>query len=160
VEECIASAFNFTFGDFVAHGIDKQLRLWKFDVKNELGIYVGQSDTSKHTHRIYDPYKHKVYERTGVYRINISSEQYLKWYSNRLYMREGKIPYSIVEDAIYSFFSDADENNDIMDNNERDVSNEEQSTPTSGQVFFNPTKETVDIMPVWKGQLMRTEKRL
>jgi pyocin large subunit-like protein len=113
-------------------------------VGNELGIYGGQSNTSKHTHRIYDPYKHKVYERTGVYRINIPDEQY-SYSSNRLYMKEGKVQYSIVEDAVYSFFEEAV--NPYDDDVEENVDNgEETLIVDNGRVIFNPQTESVDII--------------
>jgi hypothetical protein len=99
----LSSSFRFAFGDLVAHGIPKELREWKFDVRNELGIYVGQPDFSVHSHRIYDPFKHRVYDRQSVHKLDISDLQYLKWYGMRQNMREAKLPYRLVEDAVHSF---------------------------------------------------------
>jgi hypothetical protein len=138
----LSSTFNFTFGDFVAHGIQKQQRLWKFDVRNELGIYVGQSDTSKHSHRIYDPYKHKVYERTGVYHINISDQQYLKWYNSRLFMREDKLRYNMVKDAFHSFCDPYNE-----DEEDEETNLEEGGQEREENALLNDQTKSIELIP-------------
>ena len=38
----LSKQFQFAFGDLVAVGIPKELRDWKFDLRNDIGIYVGQ----------------------------------------------------------------------------------------------------------------------
>jgi hypothetical protein len=53
-------------------------------------------------------------------------------------MREGKVQYSIVEDAIYSFFDDG---KNSFDNNE------EEEELRRGHVIFNPETESIDIIP-------------
>jgi len=98
----LSRIFRYSFGDFVAVGIPKELRNWKFDVRNEVGIYVGQPEGSI-GHLVYDPYTHKVLERGSVNRIDISDLQFLKWYSRRHTMRESSLPYKIITDAFHSF---------------------------------------------------------
>ena len=39
-------SFQFTFGDLVAVHIPKERRDWKFDLRWDVGIYIGQPESS------------------------------------------------------------------------------------------------------------------
>lgn len=105
----LSTSFSFSFGDLVAVGVPKELRKWKFDLRNDLGIYVGQVEGSSSTHRIYNPYTHKVYDRGSVNKLNISEDQFIAFYNKQLSIHENKLPYRIVEDAVHSFMDDDDQ---------------------------------------------------
>ena len=45
--------FLFTFGDFLAVRIPEPDKIWKFDVRRDLGIYLGDADDADDTKRGY-----------------------------------------------------------------------------------------------------------
>lgn len=110
----LSRMFKFAFGDFVVHSIPKELRDWKFDLRNDLSIYVGQPEGSIDSHFVYDPYKHKVYERTGVQRIDVSDYQFLQWYSMKANKLEQHLPYHVIKDAAFSLLPSNDQSSDMQ----------------------------------------------
>ena len=50
--------FRFVFGDLLCFPLQDHERLWKFDVKNDIGFYVGDEDSVKGGSVIYMPYSH------------------------------------------------------------------------------------------------------
>lgn len=107
----LKSTYSFIFGDIVVVGKPKELRTGKFNVRNDIGIYVGQTEGYKDSHRIYSPLNHKVYERGSVHKVDISDIQLLKWYNTQNNKSEAKLPYKDVQDAVYFFFPPDDINN-------------------------------------------------
>jgi hypothetical protein len=108
--------FQFAFGDLVAVGVPKENRSWKFDIRNKLGIYMGQVEGSVYTHRVYSPFNHKVYDRGSVHRIEIEESQLLKWYITQYNYHQQRLPFNTVQDAVYSFFvNDSDHSNRTLD---------------------------------------------
>ena len=95
--------FNYAFGDIVRVSLPVPDRGWKFDVRNDVGIYVGQPSGSVESHLIYWPYTHSVSERSGVSKLEISKQQLQEWYGRREAMRSGSLPYAIFRDAYYDF---------------------------------------------------------
>ena len=92
--------YRYSFGDLVTFGIPKKDRKWKFDVRNDVGFFLGDEDGVKGSCRIYRPYEHKVTVRADVHRIHISELQLLAWYGKRAMLREQSLPYKVVKDAV------------------------------------------------------------
>ena len=79
----LTNCFSFTFGDVVAVRIPKELRTWKFDLRNDVGIYVGQPEGSVDTHHVYYPDDDTVKTRGSVYKVEISNEKFLQYFQRR-----------------------------------------------------------------------------
>ena len=75
------NSFSFCFGDIVGVGTSKEHRLWKFDTRRDLGVYVGQPDGYVHGHLIYFPHDGSVKVRADVIKITASDEDIAKFYS-------------------------------------------------------------------------------
>ena len=45
--------FLFTFGDFLAVRIPEPDKIWKFDARRDLGIYLGDADDTKRGYLVY-----------------------------------------------------------------------------------------------------------
>ena len=81
-------------------------RLWKFDVKNDIGFYLGNEDRIKGGNLVYLPYTHSVLTRGNSHRILISDQQLLQWYSRRRDIRQSPLPYCVVQTAILDLLAD------------------------------------------------------
>ena len=84
----LSKQFQFAFGDLVAVGIPKELREWKFDLRNDIGIYVGQPDGTVDAANIYFPDTGQILTRGSVHKIEVSDEQVLRYFQRRKDMRE------------------------------------------------------------------------
>jgi hypothetical protein len=92
--------YRFVFGDLICFPLQDHERLWKFDVKNDIGFYVGDEDSIKGGSVVYMPYTHNFLTRGNGHRILISDIQLLQWYSQSRDIRRNPLPYSIVTDAV------------------------------------------------------------
>lgn len=100
----LSRTFQFAFGEMVVYAVPHELREWKLDIRNHFGFCTCTVENSVHTYRIYDPYRHKVVVRGSVHRVNIESEQYLKYLVSRINREHNRtVPYTVVKDAVYSF---------------------------------------------------------
>lgn len=79
----LLKSFQFTFGDLVAVHISKERRRWKFDLRWDVGIYIGQPEASVDSAIIYYPFEGKVLERTDLVKLDITDEAYRRYYSRR-----------------------------------------------------------------------------
>ena len=95
--------FIFSFGDIVRVSLPVPDREWKFDVRNDVGIYVGLPDGSVESHIIYWPYTHSLSVRSGVSKLEISDQQLLEWHGRREAMRNGSLPYVVFKIAFFDF---------------------------------------------------------
>ena len=100
----LRNTFNFTFGDIVSVSLPPVDRSWKFDLKNDIGIYVGQPEGSVDSSLVYWPFSHSVSERSSLVKLKISDCEFLHYYGRRQEMREKSLPYSVVRDAVINFF--------------------------------------------------------
>ncbi len=91
--------FRHAFGDLLCFPLQDHERLWKFDVKNDIGFYMGDEDGVKGGSIVYMPYTHSTLVRGNGHRVLISDLQLLHWYSRRRDIRRNPLPYSIVADA-------------------------------------------------------------
>jgi hypothetical protein len=97
--------YRFIFGDLLCFPLQDHERLWKFDVKNDIGFYVGDEDSVKGGSVIYMPYNHNFLTRGNGHRVLISDIQLLQWYSKRRDIRHNPLPYSIVHNAVMDLLS-------------------------------------------------------
>ena len=84
----LSKQFQFAFGDLVAVGIPKELRDWKFDLRNDIGIYVGQPDGTVDAANVYFPDTGQILTRGSVHKIEVNDEQILRYFQRRKDMRE------------------------------------------------------------------------
>ncbi len=75
--------FQFTFGDLVAVHMPKEKRNWKFDLRWDVGVYIGQPPHSVEAALVYFPYRNAVLVRTDVAKLDITEEAYKKFYFKR-----------------------------------------------------------------------------
>ena len=80
--------FLFAFGDLVAVGIPKELRDWKFDLRNDIGIYVGQPEGTVDAANVYFPDTGQVLTRGSLHKLEVSDDQVLRYFQRRKDMRE------------------------------------------------------------------------
>jgi hypothetical protein len=98
-------SYKFAFGDFVAvalPGTEIQ-RVWKFDVKNQLGIYCGNAEGKKRGHLIYWPWSHTTSVRFHVWKIEITDRQFMMYYRQRHDIQKGSLKFGKVEGAMHDF---------------------------------------------------------
>lgn len=96
------NSFKFAFGDFVAVGIPDVNKTWKFDLKNELGIYVGDADDYKRGCTLYMPYHRNLQLSLDCVKLEITDRQYLHYMSRRQDIRD-PTRYSTIEGAFHDF---------------------------------------------------------
>ena len=75
--------FRHGFGDLLCNPLQDHERLWKFDVKNDIGFYMGDKDGVKGGSIVYMPYTHSTLVRGNGHCGLISDLQLLQWYSPR-----------------------------------------------------------------------------
>ena len=108
----LSKQFQFTFGDTVAVRIPPETKSWKFDLKYDLGIYVGQPDGSVDSGLIFLPYDRKLIVRTDLIRITLTNEQFLHYSHRRHGIRDSTTPWKAISTAFpdieYDFSVPAD----------------------------------------------------
>lgn len=98
----VANTFNFEMGELVGVGIAKEHRLWKFDTKRELGVYVGQPEGQVDSHLIYFPYTDNILARGDVIPLEIPKEDLAKFYMVRAGMQKPQSVYGRVKELAQS----------------------------------------------------------
>jgi hypothetical protein len=98
------TSYKFNFGDLVAVALpgNKIEKQWKFDVRNQLGIYCGQSE-SKGGNMIYWPCEHTISVKYSCWKIEVTDRQFMMYYEQRHRMREGSLKFAQVEGAFHDF---------------------------------------------------------
>jgi hypothetical protein len=83
------TSFKFAFGDLVSVGIPPELRDWKFDLRNDIGIYVG-APLDGVSHYIYYPDDAQVKHRGSAVKIEMDEAILLRYYQRRKDMLESR----------------------------------------------------------------------
>ncbi len=65
----VANQFMFKFGEPVCVPIVEPEKQWRFDSKNDIGIYVGQPEETVYSGRVYFPWTGKVLVRGSLSKI-------------------------------------------------------------------------------------------
>ena len=86
----LQKSFQFTFGDLIAVRLPKERRTWKFDLRWDVGIYIGQPDNIVDAGLIFYPFERSVKCRTDLVKLDISDEAYKMYYSRRHDIRDSK----------------------------------------------------------------------
>ena len=84
----LQKSFQFVFGDIVAVHLPKDRRNWKFDMRWDVGVYVGQPEHSVEAALVYFPYKNQLLVRTDVAKMDMTVEDYRRFYFKRFNMTE------------------------------------------------------------------------
>ena len=63
--------------------IPKERRDWKFDLRWDVGIYIGQPESSVDAATVFYPFDSKVLIRTDLVKLDITDEAYKRYYSRR-----------------------------------------------------------------------------
>jgi len=71
--------FLFAFGTPVATSLDKIERTWKFDVRNDLGIFVGHVEGSVGGGLVYFPSNGLIAPRSNLIQIKITEKEFNKF---------------------------------------------------------------------------------
>ena len=98
------TSFKFNFGNLVAVALpgNKVEKNWKFDVRNQLGIYCGQS-VKKGGNIIYWPCEHTLSVRYSCWKIEVTDRQFMMYYEQRHRMKNGSLKFAQVEGAFHDF---------------------------------------------------------
>jgi hypothetical protein len=99
------SEFLFSFGDLLAvrlPGEGSNTKEWKFDLKNELGIYCGQP-VEKRGSLVYWPADGKTSVRAYCYKIVVTDRQFLQYHLERAIKRSGPTSYTDIANAFHDF---------------------------------------------------------
>jgi histone deacetylase 1/2 len=96
----LSREFPLVFGDFVAVNVPDELQVWKFDTRNQLGIYVGEDSDTKGGHLIYWPYSQAVTTRDNCTKLDITDAQFLHYFSKLINAKTKTLPYSVVDRAV------------------------------------------------------------
>ena len=83
-------SFQFAFGDLVAVHITKERRKWKFDLRWDVGIFIGQPEASVDAAIVYYPFDGKIFTRTDLIKLEITDDAYRRYYSCRYELHEDK----------------------------------------------------------------------
>ncbi len=130
--------FNFKFGEVVIVGKPKLNRDGKFDVRNEIGIYIGQDLSMVDTHRIYYPHNHTINNRGSVHSICLSNDQLQAWFAKRI---ENKAPvYQQVEEACHDLFSESKESEEVTSSNSNGGNTNSGNIPIGEQLRSEVSK--------------------
>ena len=81
--------FPHAFGDFLAVAIPEPGRVWKFDLKRDLGIYVGQPP-EKRGMSILNPQTGAIVSRMDAVKIEITDTQFLQYFRIRSDLLSGE----------------------------------------------------------------------
>ena len=98
-----STTLRFAFGDVIAYNIPADQRNWKFDLHNDIGIYVGHAVDTKHGCLIYSPRDKSVKVRYDCRKIEITDKQFMHYYLERILKIEEPLAYSEIENAFHDF---------------------------------------------------------
>jgi len=102
----LSRTFLFAFGEVVAvHKPDVEQGN-RFDLKREIGIWVGQPNGYVDGSLVYWPATNKVSVRNDLIRVDISEEQLLRHLRRKVTLNEMIPPMNILKDYAYSFAKD------------------------------------------------------
>ena len=116
----VSSEYKFIFGELLAvakpGNLASDQRSWKFDLKNEVGIYIGEAEGYKRGHNVYWPKSHSTAVRYHCWPLDMTGDQFLHYYSQRSTIRYGTTPFEEVAGAVYDWTKDRQkEEKDLAD---------------------------------------------
>ena len=99
----VKRSFKFYFGQPVLVNLPDVEVSWRFDTKNDVGLYMGDKEGTVDSHYIYWPASHTISARNNVTAVPISTPAMAEWYLKRHNMRTGATPLISLADAIVDF---------------------------------------------------------
>ena len=99
--------FLFAFGDFVAVRIPEPEVKWKFDLRRDLGIYLGDADGTKRGSLVLSPTTGAVHVRLDCVKLELTDEMLHKYYDARLSSSDARPIMQKVQDAVVDFEDNA-----------------------------------------------------
>jgi hypothetical protein len=100
----------FSFGELVI--VQNNDKNWKFDLKNDVAVYLGHPKGTVHGGMVYYPYIDKISEQTDTTPANIPEEAYKKYFARR---------YEIKEQSTSQTLSELFENLEVESNDEEAI---------------------------------------
>ena len=97
------------FGEVILWRNPKELKRWKFDIRNEVGLYLGDRHGLKGAVQAYHPYRRTIETRGNVWRINVSDLQLIKWYESQHKKHSMDDPYYVIDDYVINYLEYHDE---------------------------------------------------
>jgi hypothetical protein len=110
----LSREFKFVFGDMVAVNVPDELQEWKFDTRNQLGIYVGESSDTKGGHLIYWPFTQAITNRLDCTKLTITDAQFLHYFSKLINARTKSLPYGVIDRAVADFRETGDRRSSLL----------------------------------------------
>lgn len=93
--------YRFAFGDLLCYHLEKKVeRTFKFDLKNEVGFYMGDDKATKDDVIMYRPFYHDLIRRGGVAKLEVSELQLLRWYGKRVSVRQPTLSFNELRDGM------------------------------------------------------------
>ena len=96
--------FAFAFGDFVAVRIPDAEVKWKFDLRRDLGIYLGDADDTKRGFLILNPSTGAVQVRLDCIKLELTDQMLHSYYDSRLKLSDARPPLVRIKDANISMY--------------------------------------------------------
>ena len=87
----VSNQFLFKFGEPVCVPVVSPEKLWRFDSKNDVGIYVGQPSGMVNGSSVFYPWSGKIFERGSLSKITANVEDIDKWIGVRNEMMLGNL---------------------------------------------------------------------
>jgi len=87
----VSNQFLFKFGEAVCVPVVAPEKLWRFDSKNDIGIYVGQPSGMVNGSSVFYPWSGKIFERGSLSKITADMDDIDKWIGVRNEMMLGKL---------------------------------------------------------------------
>ena len=100
------TAFQFAFGDLVAVSLPEPSKLWKFDVRRDLGIYIGEQKGTRGGCKILSLETNSVSVRGDCIRVDASGDLLNNYLRARSLLRDPEGSASRVEGAVINFEDD------------------------------------------------------
>jgi ASC-1-like (ASCH) protein len=129
----LSNVFMFAFGEPVLVAKVEPEKTFKFDVKNNVGIYIGQPEGQVDSHFIWLPFARKVVNRSKAIRFNISQAQLDKYHSRQADMLRPR-PIANTLKVLLDF-------NTLSDANDYNIADqlEQLENPTANLDILEPT---------------------
>ena len=128
---------KFIFGDIIAYGLQKHEQTFKFDIKNNIALYL--TDHNANSSIIYLPDTHKCIIRADIFKLNISELSYLSWFKKRSNLiNKQATPYKTNSNAIINFLNDS-----IIEIDEQQLQNEIITSIPLQPINNNINNETI-----------------
>lgn len=108
------TSFKFAFGDFICVDIQEPEHAWRFDLKNEIAIYVGEPKGYKGGHLLFFPKKRTVLVRYHCTKLDISDTDILRYYDRRSDMQKNRIDYDAIEHTIFDYCVGYDPDQEVV----------------------------------------------